>query len=176
VIPLDRRRWFFPTHIEFPKSQGESFRSLAAQYALFLEAGGWALSLLVPRRYFFRRRECFRMEGGKRIREFNFCPTNPETIRILREEAGKFFRSHPEVRVFHLWPDQGYEKTWCACPSCRAFTPEEQNRIAVNAAADVLLGINPQARLSFYENSDEPGTIAARVNMFSGFSLIPAPG
>jgi hypothetical protein len=175
VIPPEQRRSFFPKKIEFPKARGESFRSLADQYALSLEAGGWALSLLVPRRYFFLHRECFRMEEGKRVNNFNFCPTNPETIGILREEAGKFFRSHPEVRVFHLWPDREHEKTWCACPTCRAFTPEEQNRIAVNAAADVLLEINPRAWLSYYENSDEPGAIAVRGNMFPNRGFIPAP-
>jgi hypothetical protein len=175
VIPPEQRRLFFPKKIEFLKAQGEAFCSLADQYALTLEAGGWALSLLVPRRYFFRRRDCFRMEEGKRVKEFNFCPTNPETIGILREEAEKFFRSHADVRVFHLWPDRGHEKTWCACPTCRAFTPEEQNRIAVNTAADVLLRVNPQALLSYYENSDEPGSITVRVNMFPILNCIPAP-
>ncbi|MDR1107645.1 MAG: DUF4838 domain-containing protein [Spirochaetaceae bacterium] len=144
----------------------ESFRSLAQVYALSLEAGGWMLSRLVPRRYFFLHRDMFRMERGKRVKNFNFCPTSPEAIRFIQREAEKFFRSWPEVQVFHLWPDRGHEKTWCACPACRAFTPEEQNRIAVNSAADVLMKINPQARLSYYEDFEEPGAIVVRSNMF----------
>jgi hypothetical protein len=175
VIPPEQPGLFFSKKTGAFRAQGESFRSLADQYALPLEAGGWVLSLLVPRRYFFLHREFFRMERGKRTREFNFCPSNPETLELLKGEAEKLFRSHPEVRVFHLWPDRGREKTWCACPTCRAFTPEEQNRIAVNAAADVLLAVNPQARLSYYEDSEESGAIAIRANMFPCAGFIPAP-
>jgi hypothetical protein len=165
VIPPEPGDSIFSKKFE-SGSPGETLRSLADQYALSLEAGGWILSLLVPRRYFFLHRDYFRMERGKRIKNFNFCPTNPDTIRVLKGEAGKFFRSRPDTLVFHLWPDRGHEKTWCACPTCRAFTPDEQNRIAVNSAADVLLEINPQARLSYYEDSEEPGAIAIRSNMF----------
>lgn len=175
VIPPEPGRIFFSKKSNNSGIPGELFRSLADQYALSWEVGGWALSSLVPRRYFLFHRDFFRMEGGKRVKEFNFCPTNPETIRLLQGEAENFFRSHPDIRVFHLWPDQGSEKKWCACPSCRAFTPVEQNRIAVNAAADVLWKINPQARLSYYEDSDEPGTIAVRPNMFPCPGIIPAP-
>ncbi|MFP3090964.1 DUF4838 domain-containing protein [Treponema sp. TIM-1] len=173
VVPLEPGRLFFPKKIAPPGSPGELFRSLAAQYALFPELGGWVLSRLVPRRYFLFHRDFFRMTGGKRVKDYNFCPTSPETIRLIREEAAILFRSHPEVRVFHLWPDRGNEKTWCACPTCRAFTPEEQNRIAVNAAADVLLKINPQAWISYYEDSDDPGNIAVRPNMFPCPGFIP---
>jgi hypothetical protein len=130
------------------------------------------LSHLVPRRYFFLHRDFFRMEKGKRVKNFNFCPTSPEAIRLIKGEAEKFFRSRPEVQVFHLWPDRGHEKNWCACPACRAFTPEEQNRIAVNSVADVLMEINPQARLSYYEDFEEPGAIAVRSNMFPLTGLV----
>lgn len=175
VIPREHRRSFFSRKTGNSGVRWELLRSLADQYALSLELGGWDLSLLVPRRYFLFHRDFFRMEGGKRVKDVNFCPTNPETIRLIRAEAGIFFRSYPEIRVFHLWPDRGNEKNWCACPTCRAFTPAEQNRIAVNTAADVLLEINPQAQLSYYEDSDEPGNIAVRSNMFPCPGLIPAP-
>ncbi|MDR1575636.1 MAG: hypothetical protein LBS37_06485, partial [Treponema sp.] len=70
--------------------------------------------------------------------------------------------------VFHLWPDQGHEKTWCACPDCRAFSPLEQNRIAVNSAADVLADLDPRARLSYLEDPLETsaGRPALRDNTF----------
>jgi hypothetical protein len=173
VIPPESKVPFFSKKIG--ASRTPSVRALADQYALSLEVGGWVLSLLVPRQYFLFHRELFRMEQGKRVKEFNFCPTNPETIGLLRGEAEKLFRSHPDVRAFHLWPDRGHEKTWCSCPACRAFTPKEQNRIAVNSAADVLLEINPRAKLSYYEDSEEPGAIAVRANMFPCAGFIPAP-
>ncbi|MDR2632243.1 MAG: DUF4838 domain-containing protein [Treponema sp.] len=144
----------------------EEVFDLAEKYALTIERGGWDLSLLVPRGYFGFNREIFRMDSGKRDRKYNFCPTAPDTLRLISREAEKIFRSHPETRVYHLWPDRGYERTWCSCPTCRAFTLEEQGRIAVNAAADVLAMINPKGIISFYEHATGRGDIALRPNLF----------
>ncbi|GHV86799.1 hypothetical protein AGMMS50255_0950 [Spirochaetia bacterium] len=143
----------------------------AEKYALIIEWGGWDLSFLVPRRYFFFNREFFRMDSGKRVKQFNFCPTNHETINLLRKQAAVIFQGaapDTEERVYHLWPDRGEERTWCSCPACRAFSPEEQNRIAVNVAADALAEIDPRARLSWYEESgDSPESeIPLRENLF----------
>jgi hypothetical protein len=152
----------------------------AEKYSLVIEWGGWDLSLLAPRRYFFFHRELFRMDSGKRVKQYNFCPTNHETINLLQKQAAAIFReaaaasaavpgaNKHEERVYHLWPDRGEEKTWCSCPACRAFSPEEQNRIAVNAAAAVLAEIDPHARLSWYEErGDSPESeIPLRENLF----------
>jgi hypothetical protein len=155
----------------------------AEQYALILEAGGWDLSLLVPRRFFFFRRELFRMESGKRTRQFNFCPTNPETIALLKKEGARIFRAvldiHPEILIWHLWPDRGHETTWCSCPACRAFSAEDQNRIAVNAVADVLAELAPRAKISLYETPGENGGEAEKSNIPlrpSVFKLNRLPG
>jgi hypothetical protein len=140
--------------------------SLAESYALILEEGGWDLPLLVPRRHFHRNPELFRMEQGKRVKGINFCATNPDTLALIRHEAERLFRERPDTEVFHLWPERGHEGIWCACPSCRAFSPEEQNRIAVNCAADVIAELNPAARVSYYENTGEQIDIQTRPNMF----------
>jgi hypothetical protein len=105
------------------------------------------------------------MDSGRRSADHHFCPTNPAAIRIIRREGEKIFRANPGVEIFHLWPDRGHEKIWCSCPTCRAFTPAEQNRIAVNAAADALAAVNPRARISFYEEG-EGGDIPLRPNLF----------
>jgi hypothetical protein len=141
--------------------------SMAKDYDLVVEAGGWELSLLVPRKDFSFHRDVFRMEGGKRVKQYNFCPTNPDTVAIIKREAEKRFRNNREAAVFHLWPDRGHELTWCSCPTCRAFLREEQNRIAVNTAADVLAEIVPGSCISYYENTDEPVSIPPRPNMFA---------
>ena len=129
------------------------------------EAGGWTLSRLVPRKLFFMHRDFFRMEGGKRLGKTHFCPTNPETIAVLKTEGKKLFSSASAARIFHLWPDMGEEKTWCSCPTCRAFTLAEQNRIAVNAAADALAEVNAGAVLSYYEETDDEPGIPLRQNI-----------
>jgi hypothetical protein len=150
----------------FPLECLDKVPKLAEDYALIIEGGGRELSLLLPRGLFFFHKELFRMEGGKRQKKVNFCPTNPDTINIIKTEAEKYFRLSNDVKIFHLWPDKGGEKSWCACPSCRAFTPLEQNRIAVNAAADALAAVNSNAFISFYENAEEDGDIPLRKNLF----------
>ncbi|MDR1318559.1 MAG: hypothetical protein LBJ90_02965 [Treponema sp.] len=160
------------------------------KYAMMIEAGGWDLSLLLPRGLFFFHRELFRMEGGGRTSRYNFCPTNPETMEILRKNGARLFgragplmsgeagggSGPPPAHVFHLWPDHGREKLWCSCPACRAFTPEEQSRIALNAAADALAGIDPGARLSFCETPEDGGKGAGGAADGDGDSTPPAGG
>ena len=147
----------------------------AKSHNLEVEVGGWSLSVLVPRRLFFFNRELFRMEGGKRRRNLHFCPTNPQTIDVIRSEGKKMFRSFRDVSVFNLWPEMiphenanARENHWCACPACRAFSASEQYRIAVNAAADVLAEINPRAFISIYdyEIPEEEEEIPLRPNVF----------
>jgi hypothetical protein len=165
ILPLDKNN--SSSHL-FGKIRGfrDALLSEAKKYGLAIERGGWDLSFFVPRRYFFINRGIFRMDSGKRRILYNFCPTNPDTIALLTAEAKKCFQSHPDVQVFHLWPDRFNEMNWCSCPSCRAFTQKEQNRIAVNTAADALKAVNPNAFISFYENPGEEGYIPLRDNLF----------
>ncbi len=137
----------------------------ARRYGLSVEEGGRCLSRIVPRRLFFRHRELFRMRDGRRIADFNFCPTNPETIRTLKEQARKRFRDRQDVEVFHLWPDRAADGGWCSCPSCRAFSPAEQALIAVNAVADVLSEARLEARLSYISDPYDSLAVRPRANL-----------
>jgi hypothetical protein len=156
----------------FARLSGKPFRfpggplALAESYGLYIETGGWDLSRFLPRRYFLSNPELFRMEEGRRIKKIHFCATNPDTLAILRQEAEGIFRQYPGIGVWHLWPERGNERTWCACPSCRAFSPEEQARIAVNSIADCLGALDPDLRVSYHENTDERIDIPPRPNMF----------
>jgi hypothetical protein len=150
-------------------SEGEKAKLLeksALEYGIALEAGGHELGSLVPRKAFFLHRDYFRMEDGKRKKDHHFCPTSPGAIGLIGEEAEKLFRAADKIKVFHLWPDNGAETAWCSCPTCRAFTTQEQNRMGVNAAADVLAAINPDALITFYEKPGEDGKIPMRKNTF----------
>ncbi|MDR2247808.1 MAG: DUF4838 domain-containing protein [Treponema sp.] len=150
----------------------EQVVSMAKDYELATEAGGWELSGLVPRKIFPFHRDMFRMETGRRVKDHHFCPTNPGTIAIIKREAERCFRGNPEITVFHLWPDRKHEFAWCSCPTCRAFTREEQIRIAVDTAADVLAEIAPDSLVSYYGTSGDPGSILVRRNMF-GLRVLP---
>jgi len=140
-------------------------KNCALEHGITLEAGGWDLSSLVPRRYFFFNRDSFRMEEGRRKKDHHFCPTSLDAIRIMGLEGVKLFQAAAGIEVFHLWPDKEAETAWCSCPTCRAFTYQEQIRIAVNAAADILAGINPSASITYFEKSNEVCKLSLRKNI-----------
>jgi hypothetical protein len=152
--------------------RGRGAAKTLEHYALILEAGGHDISLLLSRRLFFFQRDLFRMDSGRRVKDCHFCPTNPKTTRRVMNRAWELFSqamlrmaAMPRMAVpgtsacsspvFHLWPDAGHEKAWCACPACRAFSPAEQNRIAVNSAADALAACEPKAWLCYFEEPAE---------------------
>jgi len=146
------------------------YLKLAKQHSLFIEAGGCDFSLLLPRRLFLFNRDLFRMEEGRRKADHHFCPTNPKTTAAVKERARVLFaramREMTVPRVFHLLPDKENENSWCACPACRAFTPAEQNIIAVNTAADALSKLDPDALIIYHDYGTEPEAegITARKN------------
>ncbi|MCL2440423.1 MAG: hypothetical protein FWD14_01655 [Treponema sp.] len=151
--------------IVFKNKKPLKYIKLAKHYALNIEAGGRDFHLLLPKWLFFFNPGLFRMEQGKRIQFCHFCPTNPKTISIIAKRAKKLFtraaKTVTDPRIFHLLPEESYENTWCQCPACRAFRPAEQYIITVNAAADELLKIDPQAKLVYIDFDTEPE--AARV-------------
>jgi hypothetical protein len=149
-----------------PSPYRDRLFELAEQYALSIEMGGWDLSRLLPRSYYKAHKDFFRLDDGKREQTHNFCPTNPDALAVIKLEAERVFRAYPEISVYHFWPDRGYERAWCSCPTCRAFTLEEQNRIALAAVADVLRDIKPEARISCFEESNVKKDIALRANLF----------
>jgi len=140
-------------------------------YAINIEAGGREIPLLVPKRLFLFNRDLFRMEHGRRKADHHFCPTNPKTISIISERAEKIFANIIEKitppRIFHLFPDEGHENTWCACPACRAFSPAEQYLITVNTAADALARVDNEASIMYIDFDTEPDAegISPRKNL-----------
>ena len=153
------------------KAKIAQLKKHADNYGITLEAGGRDLSSLVPKKYFFAHRDFFRLKDGKRTKDHHFCSTNPGTIDVIRKEAAKAFTAAGGIKTFHLWPDKEAETAWCSCPSCRAFTKEEQNRISINAAADALALINKDACVTFYEKTSadikmEDIKIPTRENVF----------
>lgn len=158
----------FPLWVFASQTSGRKLtrlRQAVAEYGIALEAGGRELSSFVPRKYFLFHRDCFRMEEGGREKKHHFCPTSPGALKIIDKEGKKMFRAAGGVEVFHIWPDKGAETAWCSCPTCRAFTFPEQNRMGVNAAADALLALNPRASITCFEKPGETGKIPLRKNI-----------
>jgi len=154
-------------------SKGQKYLKLIKYHSLNIEAGGRDFALLLPRRLFLFHRDLFRMEEGKRKPRPHFCPTNHKTTAAIAERALLLFaRAMQKVtvpRIFHLLPDEGHETAWCACPACRAFSPGEQNLIAVNTAADALAKLDPDALLAYqdFRAEGEAAGIVPRGNAFA---------
>jgi len=147
------------------KNRNQKYMMMIKHYSFNIEAGGCDFSLLLPSRLFFFHRDLFRMEHGKRKPRPHFCPTNPQTTSRIKEQVRYLFgRAIPLMtspRIFHLLPDEGQKTNWCSCPACRAFSPAEQYLIAVNAAADMLAVLDPEAVLLYAGFDAEPE--AARI-------------
>ena len=145
--------------------------NLIKRYSLEIEAGGSDLSLLLPKRLFRSNRELFRMEHGKRKNDHHFCPTNPKTTAIISQRAYNLFGAILHIvskpRIFHILPDKDFEKIWCACPACRAFSPKEQYLIAANTAANALAKLDAKAQLTYlgFDANSEAKGILPRANM-----------
>jgi hypothetical protein len=148
VIPVDHRGPAPRTLTETLFHRRQRLYQAARSWALAVEGQLCPLSDLVPRRYFLIDREIFRMTRGRRTPDRHFCPTNPRTIRLLGDRAQAIFRANPHISLFHLPPDPVDPDSWCSCPTCRAFSPAEQVRMALNVVADALAATLPDARLA----------------------------
>jgi hypothetical protein len=141
---------------------------LARQRGMTIEHGGHGLAALLPRGHFKALPEAFRYHAGRRTPDHNFCPSSEGGMAIVRRNAEAHFRAHPEVDVYHLWPDDIPGGGWCACERCRSYTSSEQALLAINAVAEVLAEIKPDARVAFLAYMDTeavPVRVAPRENV-----------
>ena len=136
---------------------------LARRLGLGLELGGHLLSSFLPRKLFKSEPELFRQrpeaEDGARLRspDANFCPSNPRALELASRGFAAFAESHPEVEVFHAWPDDLPGGGWCSCPGCAARSPAAQSLASARALAEALAAARPGASLSFlaYHDTEE---------------------
>ncbi|MGB8252264.1 MAG: DUF4838 domain-containing protein [Anaerolineaceae bacterium] len=132
--------------------------TLARERGMTVEHGGHKLTSLLPHSLFRRMPAAFRMRDGKRTNDHNFCPSDPAGLAVIRKNGRTWFESHPEVDIFHLWADDIPGGGWCECEHCRGLTPSDQLLMAINALAEVLEQVNPDAQISFlaYHDTEQP--------------------
>jgi hypothetical protein len=147
---------------------------LARERGMTIEYGGHGLAALLPRVHFRKLPEAYPYHEGRRTPDHNFCPSSEEGMAIVCRNAEAHFRAHPEVDVYHLWPDDIPGGGWCSCERCRAYTPSEQALLAINAVADALAEVNPAARIGFLAYMDTEA-VPARVAPRENVSLLWAP-
>jgi hypothetical protein len=161
-----------------PASQWERHRNRAAELArqrgMVIEYGGHGLADLLPRRSFRKMPDAFRWHSGRRRSDHNFCPSSEQARSVIRQNAQALFRAHPEVDVWHLWPDDVPEGGWCSCDRCRSLSPSDQALLAINTIATALREVNPAAQVSFLAYHDtEP--VPEQVTPAANVCLLWAP-
>lgn len=124
-------------------------RGLEIEYELH------AASFLIPRSLFRVKPELFRMNSdGERTPDLNFCPSNDEAMALLAENAVRLCRElYGSNGNFYFWLDD-CRGSACFCEKCRAYSPSEQQMLAVNAMARAVKREKPQARFAYLAYAD----------------------
>jgi len=165
------------------KNKLNTFLMQGSSYVECMEAGGWTdvvvkngmiprgfilvlghhqwRDFLPPEKYFKDHPEWFPLVGGKRIpgHRLNgqFCLSNAEAVKTLREGFSAFVKAHPEVDIFAPWPNDGYG--WCECELCikdriaweedpKLQAPQDLYMRLVNQLNEDLQKLQPGKRIS----------------------------
>lgn len=144
---------------------------LAEELGLRLEIGGHGLAKMLPRKLFSDKPELFRMFqpedfNGRRLNDSNFCVTNPEAGKIVKENFRKELEAAKGAYGFHAWADDLPAGGWCLCPSCRSFSPADQSMLAMNLFAETVRECKCDVRIA---------NIAYHDTMYPGININPAP-
>lgn len=124
---------------------GDEFIPLAQELGMRVETGGHGMAELLPRKLFDEKPELFRMFqpedfSGKRLSDSNFCGTNPETQRLVKQNYRKqaLAANKQGVYAIHAWADDLPAGGWCMCSRCRSLSPTDQAMLAMRLQAEVL--------------------------------------
>lgn len=144
---------------------------LAGELGMRLEVGGHGLSKMLPRKLFADKPELFRMFqpedfNGRRLNDSNFCVTNPEARKIIKENFREKLKSAQGAYGIHAWADDLPAGGWCLCPCCRSFSPEDQSMLAMNLLAETARECLSDVRVA---------SIAYHDTMYPGINISPAP-
>lgn len=165
--PFPPRSWGGQYEKAYQRVRHEAAEALQLR-SMTLEYGGHLLADLLPRRLFRRHREAFRFDGRRRTANHNLCVSSDFAVATVRQQAARFFQAHPEVDVFHIWPDDVVGGGWCACPDCADLSPSDQALLILNEIADVLHELRPDALISFLAYHDTrlaPKAVKPRQNV-----------
>lgn len=109
-----------------------------------------AASYLLPRDLFDQKPEWFRMdENGNRVREFNFCVSNPDALSLVTNRAAELADNlYGTDDFFYLWMDDGV-KNFCQCEKCKVLSPSDQQLMVMNAVLKKLKIKRPKAKIAY---------------------------
>lgn len=134
-----------------------------------------ALYDLLPRALYDRNPDLFRMdESGERVPDWNLCPSSPEALEVIGENAVTLSRQlTPTTHRYYYWPDDG--RPWCRCPQCRGLNDADQALLATNTILRALRAFDPQARaaaLAYHPTLEPPTQVRPEEGCFLEFAPI----
>ena len=140
-----------------------------------IEYEAHAMGWLLPRSLFAVKPDWFRMdETGKRIADFNLCPSQPEALDYVAARAEQLARLlNVDSNRYFFWLDD-VSNCSCHCEKCRALSVSDQQLIVVNAMLRGIRRYRPDAKISYLAYHE---AIAApeKVEPLSGVFLEYAP-
>lgn len=147
---------------------------LLREREMTIEVGGHGLPSLLPRQLFKQLPEAFREENGRRTKQYNFCPSSPAGLSIIRQNARAYFAARPGYDVYHVWADDIPGGGWCSCAQCAGYSASDQLLLATNVLAEVLAEMEPTATVAYiaYLDTETPPT---HVKPLPNVSLLWAP-
>ena len=134
----------FCSLIDYAKSKG-----LEVEYEFH------AMSYLLQRTLFDTHPEYFRMnKDGERIKEYNFCVSNPDAMRLVAKNAAELSISlYKSSRNFYFWLDDGIDLK-CHCPFCSHLSASDQQIIVLNNILREIKRQIPDARMAYLAYMD----------------------
>ncbi len=104
-------------HARVPLAWGGSLR--------YHHMGHTYASYFPTAQYFAEHPEYYALVNGKR-QPSQLCHTNEDVIRLSIEKTCEIFRSHPEVTITAIGPNDG--RGFCDCPNCKKLDDENGGR------------------------------------------------
>jgi len=156
--------------LKFKDPDFKKILDYALSKGLDIEYEFHAASYLLPRELFNENPELFRMnEYGKRVTDFNFCASNPETLKIVAKHGAELAEQlYGNNNNFFFWMDDG-KNAYCNCPKCKSLTPSDQQTIMLNAILSKIKEKNPSAKmayLAYCETLAPPTNVTPQTDIF----------
>ena len=139
-------------------AQGQTFLEDCRKYNIQVEHELHAMQELLPRSYFDKNPEMYRMnEHGVRVNDYNCCPHSEQALAIIAENAVRYAEKlTPTTMRFFYWIDD--LKPMCKCKLCRELNDADQALLIENAIIKALKQKYPPASLAHlaYGNTMTP--------------------
>lgn len=104
---------------------------------------------LLPTRLFSSHPEWFRLQDGKRTRDYNLCVSNPQALAEVTRNAQKLTESMDvDITDYSYWQDD-VPNAWCQCPSCSRLSSSEQNLRLMKAILKGVKAHTPRGQVSY---------------------------